>query len=85
MTSWDPVSRKLSAVAPIADERLAAAFEKYEGMTIAELEAECLRVEDAFKAWVQHPDNEGKPIQLAPMYVDRIAVDSLRERRIWWE
>ncbi|MCB0881641.1 MAG: hypothetical protein KDC33_05410 [Thermoleophilia bacterium] len=54
-------------------------------MTIAELEAECLRVEDAFKAWVQHPDNEGKPIQLAPMYVDRIAVDSLRERRTWWE
>ncbi len=83
--SWDPVSRKLAAVAPIADERLAAAFAKYEHLTIAELEAECLAVEEAFKQWVQHPDNEGKPIQLAPMYVDRIAVDSLRERRTWWE
>lgn len=83
--SWDPVSQKLGAVAPIADERLTAAFATYEGLTIAELEAKCLEVEAAFRAWVEHPDNAGKPIQMAPMYVDRIAVDSLRERRTWWE
>jgi tRNA nucleotidyltransferase (CCA-adding enzyme) len=38
-----------------------------------------------FRAWVEHPDNAGRPIQESPVYVDRIAIDSLRERRTWWE
>jgi hypothetical protein len=83
--AWDPVSRKLAAVAPIADERLTAAFAQYEGLTITELDAAWDAVNRDFRAWVEHPDNAGRPIQESPVYVDRIAIDSLRERRTWWE
>lgn len=83
--AWDPVSRKLSAVAPISDQRLTDAFARYEGLTLAELEEAWENVQAEFRAWVEAPENTGQPIQDAPCYVDRIAIDSLRERRTWWE
>lgn len=83
--SWDPISQKLGAVAPIKDSRLIAAFAKYENLTLTELEEAWDRVQSEFRAWVETPGNETRPIQEAPNYVDRIAVDSLRERRTWWE
>ncbi|HWH14234.1 MAG TPA: hypothetical protein VNT51_05770 [Miltoncostaeaceae bacterium] len=83
--SWDPVSRKLAAVAPINDERLTAAFARWEGLTITELDDAWDRVQGEFRAWVEAPENAGRPIQEAPCYIDRIAIDSLRERRTWWE
>jgi len=72
-------------VAPIGDERLTAAFARYEGLTITELDDAWDRVQDEFRRWVEEPANAGRPIQEAPCYVDRIAIDSLRERRTWWE
>jgi hypothetical protein len=80
----DPVSRKLSAVAPVAPE-LVEAFERFEGLTLAELQAEFERADDRFKGWVRDPANEGRPISEAPDYLDRIALDSLLERRTWAE
>ncbi len=83
--SWDLISEKLSSVAPIMDGRLTEALARYETLSLPDLEAAWERVQGEFRAWVEAPENAGRPIQEAPCYVDRIAVDSLRERRTWWE
>lgn len=81
---YDPVSRKLSAVAPVAPE-LVAAFERHEGLTLTELQSAFDAADARFQAWVRAPENEGRPIGEAPDYLDRIALDSLLERRTWAE
>jgi len=82
--AYDPVSRKLSDVAPVAPE-LVDAFAKHEGLTLLQLRAGFEAADERFKAWVRDPVNEGRPISEAPDYLDRIALDSLLERRTWAE
>lgn len=83
--AYDPVSRKLPAVAPVADDRLIEAFARFEALTLTELQARFAEAEERFRAWVRDPANAGRPISEAPDYVDRIALDSLLERRTWAE
>lgn len=83
--SYDPVSRKLPASAPIAQDRLVETFARYEGLTITELHQEFERATARFRAWVEDPSNVGRPLSDAPDYIDRIAIDSLIERRTWQE
>ncbi|MEZ5080955.1 MAG: hypothetical protein R2878_09930 [Thermoleophilia bacterium] len=83
--SWDPVSRKLPDVSPLRDPALVAAFERYEHLTVGELDAAWERINAEFRIWVDAPENAGRPFQEAPQYPDRIAIDSLLERRTWWE
>jgi len=85
VVAYDPVSRKLPAAAPVADERFVEAFGRFEGLTLAELQEAFAACEARFRAWVEDPANRGRPIQEAPDYVERIALDSLIERRMWWE
>jgi hypothetical protein len=82
--AYDPVSRKLAGVAPVAPEILSA-FERFEGLTLLELRARFEEADGRFRAWVRDPVNEGRPISEAPDYLDRIALDSLLERRTWAE
>ncbi len=82
--AYDPVSRKLSAVAPVAAD-LVEAFERFEGLTLTELQEGFAQADARFKEWVRDPANEGRPISEAPDYLDRIALDSLLERRTWAE
>ena len=82
--AYDPVSRKLSAVAPVATE-LVEAFQRFEGLTLTQLQAQFDAADGRFKDWVRDPANEGRPISDAPDYLDRIALDSLLERRTWAE
>jgi hypothetical protein len=82
--AYDPVSIKLSAVAPIAPE-LVEAFGRFEGLTLTELQEAFDAADERFKAWVRDSANEGRPISEAPDYLDRIALDSLLERRTWAE
>jgi hypothetical protein len=82
---YDPVSRKLSGAAPVANAALIAAIAGFEGLTLAELTARFAACEASFRAWVGDPVNAGRPISEAPDYVDRIALDSLIERRMWHE
>jgi hypothetical protein len=84
IVAYDPVSQKLSDVAPVAPE-LVAAFAKFEGLTLRELQAGFEEADARFRAWVRDPANEGRPISDAPDYLDRIALDSLLERRTWAE
>ena len=83
VVAYDPVSRKLADVAPVAPELLEV-FEKYEGLTLTELRAGFEEADRRFQEWVRDPANEGRPISEAPDYLDRIALDSLLERRMWW-
>ncbi len=83
--SWDPISKKLPLNSPLRDPSLVEAFSRYEALTVPELEEAWLRVNDEFRAWVDAPENQGRPFQEAPQYTDRIAIDTLRERRTWWE
>lgn len=84
LVAYDPVSRKLSAVAPMAPD-LVAAFERVEGLTLTELQERFDETDGRFRAWVEDPANAGRPIAEAPDYLDRIALDSLLERRTWAE
>jgi RecB family exonuclease len=83
--AYDPVSRKLARQAPIAERDLPAALARYEGLTILQLEEAFRENERRFKEWVMEPANAGRSIQEFPGYVDRIAIDSLIERRTWME
>ncbi|MFN8124753.1 MAG: hypothetical protein U0237_20300 [Thermoleophilia bacterium] len=83
--SYDPLSQKLPMNSPLRDPALIEAFAKYEHLTVPELEDAWMRVNDEFRAWVDAPENQGRRFQDAPQYNDRIAIDSLRERRTWWE
>jgi hypothetical protein len=85
VVSWDPLSEKLIENSPLRNPELVAAFSRYEHLTIAELDVAWDEVNVAFRDWVEQPEHAGRPIQQAPQYWDRIAIDSLRERRTWWE
>lgn len=82
--AYDPVSRKLADVAPVAPELLEV-FERYESLTLLELREQFAQADRRFQEWVRDPVNEGCPISQAPDYLDRIALDSLLERRTWAE
>ncbi len=82
--AYDPVSRKLAAVAPVAQDLLAR-FEAFEGLTLVELQEAFTAADQRFQDWVKAPENAGRPIAEAPDYLDRIALDSLLERRTWAE
>ena len=85
MTSYDPLSEKLPSRAPVSEPRLAEALKRFESLTVPELEDAFARNDAEFKAWVQQPGNAERPISEFPGYVDRIAIDSLIERRTWME
>ncbi len=83
--TYDPLSDKLARSTPVAMPELLERFKVYEHLTILELQERFDANEEAFRAWVRDPANEGRPISDAPQYIDRIALDSLRERRTWFE
>lgn len=82
--AYDPVSQKLSDVAPVAPDLLEA-FSRFEGLSLLELREQFDAADARFRDWVRDPVNEGRPISEAPDYLDRIALDSLLERRTWAE
>lgn len=80
----DPVSPKLSDIAPV-DPELMAAFERFEHLSYQELNEQFAAHTDRFRRWVEDPANEDRPIAEWPGYLDRIALDALIERRTWME
>lgn len=81
--TYDPLSDKLRATTNVAMPELFDRWKVYEGLTISELTVAFDECEARFRAWVLA--NPERPISEAPDYIDRIALDSLRERRMWWE
>jgi hypothetical protein len=83
--SYDPLSNKLREAAPVAMPELLELFASFEGLTLAELQGAFAACEQRFREWVRDPANAGRPISESPDYLDRIALDSLIERRMWRE
>jgi hypothetical protein len=83
--SYDPLSDKLREAAPVAMPELLELLASFEGLTLTELQDAFAACEQRFRDWVQDPANAGRPISESPDYLDRIALDSLIERRMWWE
>jgi hypothetical protein len=83
--AYDPLSHKLREAAPIAVPDLLELFARFEHLSIGELQTEFAACEQRFRDWVEAPENAGKPISDSPDYRDRIALDSLIERRMWSE
>ena len=81
----DHVSGNLSASAPIALDGLADAIARWEGCSLDELRVASDRIKDEFRTWVEDPANAGRPISDAPVYLDRMAVEVLVERRYFTE
>lgn len=81
--SYDPLSDKLRRTTPVAMPELLERFAAFEGLSLTELTEAFEACEERFKTWVRA--NPDRPITESPDYVDRIALDSLRERRTWWE
>jgi hypothetical protein len=83
--SYDPLSEKLRATTPVAVPELLGVFAQFEHLSLTELQDAFAACEVRFRVWVEAPENAGKPIKEAPDYLERIALDSLLERRMWAE
>jgi hypothetical protein len=83
--AYDPLSEKLRTTTPVAIPELLELYAQFEGMPLTELQEAFVACEARFRAWVEAPENAGKPISAAPDYLERIALDSLLERRMWVE
>jgi hypothetical protein len=81
----DHVSGNLAASAPIALDGLTDAIAKWESSSLDELRAASVRITDEFRVWITDPANNGRPISDAPVYLDRMAVEVLIERRYFSE
>ncbi len=85
VVAYDPLSDKLRAATPVAIPELLELFARFEGLSLTELQAAFAACEARFRAWVEAPENAGRPITESPDYLERIALDSLVERRMWAE
>lgn len=83
--AYDPLSDKLRAATPVAIPELLDLIARSEGLPLAELQAAFAACETRFRSWVEAPENAGRAITEAPDYLERIALDSLIERRMWAE
>ena len=81
----DHVARNLDALAPIALEGLAEAIARWEPRSLDELQAASDRIQREVRAWAEDPANAERPISDSPVYLDRMAVEVLIERRYFTE
>jgi hypothetical protein len=81
----DHVARNLDASAPIALEGLAEAIARWEPCSLDELQSASDRIQREVRAWAEDPANAERPISDSPVYLDRMAVEVLIERRYFTE
>jgi hypothetical protein len=81
----DHVADNLSASAPIALDGLAEAIARWEPCSLDELQEASGRIRDEVRLWADDPANAGRPISDSPVYLDRMAVEVLVERRFFTE
>lgn len=75
----------LASSAPVALEGLTEALSRWEGQPLDDLRVASARISDEFRTWVEDPANAGQPISDAPVYLDRMAVEIIIERRYFTE
>lgn len=78
------VWQRLSALAPVSP-RLAATLSRLDHLGLDELEK---RLEDChalLREWAARPENHRRPVHEEPCHLERLAIGTLLERRLWWE
>jgi hypothetical protein len=81
----DHVATNLTASAPVALDGLAEAIARWEGCSLDELHAASDRIRDDVRRWAEDPANADRAISDSPVYLDRMAVEVLIERRYFTE
>lgn len=79
------MAANLAASAPVSLDGLAEAIARWEGRSLDELHAASDSIRAEVRAWAEDPANAGRPISDAPVYLDRMAVEVLIERRYFTE
>ena len=79
------VAHNLSAAAPVALDGLAEAIARWEGRSLDELQRASDRMRADVRSWAEDPANAERPISDSPVYLDRMAVEVLIERRFFTE
>jgi hypothetical protein len=81
----DHVANNLNASAPIALEGLAEAIARWEGCSLDDLQEASARMRGEVRRWAEDPANSERAISDSPVYLDRMAVEVLVERRFFTE
>ena len=81
----DHVASNLAASAPVVLDGLAQAIARWEGCSLDELHAASDRIRADVRRWAVDPENAERPISESPVYLDRMAVEVLIERRYFTE
>lgn len=84
MSARPGVWERLAEAAPVAPE-LTAMLTSLEGLGLRELEARLEECHDDLRAWAARPENLRRPAGEAPRHLERLALGTLLERRLWWE
>ena len=79
------MSSALAASAPIALDGLAQAIARWEHCSLDELHEASDRIRGQVRTWAEDPANAERPISDSPVYLDRMAVEVLIERRYFTE
>ena len=82
---YDKFSETLRSVAPVAVPGLVDAIERWQDLDVSTLQERLDEVNGRFRAWVADPANAGRPIADCPDYLDRMAIETILERRFFWE
>lgn len=81
----DDVSRRLDDSAPIANRAFLEAIERMQDRSLSDLQEAADAAQAAFRSWVEDPANSDRAFIECPAYVDRIAAESILERRLFTE
>lgn len=79
------MASNLSASAPVALDGLAEAIARWEGRSLDELHGASEDIRAQVRRWAEDPANAERPISESPVYLDRMAVEVLIERRYFTE
>jgi len=69
----------------VVGETILAAFERFQDLPLAELQRVADEAQAGFRVWAEDSANAGRPFTDCAAYVDRIAAESLLERRMFTE
>jgi hypothetical protein len=78
------VWRRLGRVAPVAPE-LVEWLHRLDGLGLRELESRLAACDAQLRAWAARRENGARPVHEAPRRLERLALGTLLERRLWWE
>jgi hypothetical protein len=84
MSAQRGVWERLAEVAPVAPE-LTAMLTSLEHLGLRDLEERLDDCHRELRAWASRPENRLRRAAESPRRLERLALGTLLERRLWWE